>query len=657
MKKRKQLALLLAFTLSLTNPMIKGIRFDKSTVYAASDYKVYREIHRYKNADDASKNINSVGFYSPRNYYIYKSYKGMLNISLVEGRPGSWINPEENKEIVETTEVTTIPTTTIDETTWTSAEATTITTTESTGPINTSFEVGSSYKLLKTLPVYMNADYASKRLSPLTYYKPGDYFIYKKYNGMLNITRVKGRAGAWINPKDNPQMPEYSPGTTSTSTSPITKSTSTVTSSPKTTIENTSIPTTEITTSTSKSSGNTNRPLLVGDLIRINSSISIYNNAIDAKNRLNSIRSYKPGLYYIYKIYGGMYNISQNKGLAGAWVNLTGVSYDMNINSNTSTEISTTNSTVTTSQSTSGNSKPRQVPIVGESYELYKETDKFNNAGDAKRRVSALGKLSPGSYYVYKIYDDMINLTKKKGLPGSWINPYEESYLSNNLYKVDTSNLKTNNYYYSFNNGAKGWFNNKVDNIENYGALKNLSGNTIAYTFDLGYSTGYEDKVLDVLKEKGIKATFFTTGTYLRDNPRLVKRIIEEGHKLACHSYNHDSVVSLVAYGSKSYVDDINRWFKYSPVETDLIRFPEGVYSNRALEITKDLNLKAIFWDVSYYDYNPNNQPTYNGALTTLKGQIRPGSIMLLHVFKTNAEVLSELIEYTNSMGLIPVQP
>ena len=72
---------------------------------------------------------------------------------------------------------------------------------------------------------------------------------------------------------------------------------------------------------------------------------------------------------------------------------------------------------------------------------------------------------------------------------------------------------------------------------ENSGiCLGNDMEKVIYLTFDEGYEAGYTEKMLDVLKENNVKATFFITGHYLNTNEELVKRMINEGHIVGNHT-------------------------------------------------------------------------------------------------------------------------
>ncbi|MFQ5736670.1 MAG: polysaccharide deacetylase family protein [Thermodesulfobacteriota bacterium] len=62
----------------------------------------------------------------------------------------------------------------------------------------------------------------------------------------------------------------------------------------------------------------------------------------------------------------------------------------------------------------------------------------------------------------------------------------------------------------------------------------------VAFTFDGGEGKARDaDRILDVLKERGIKATVFLTGRFIRENPAVVRRIVREGHEVGNHTFNH----------------------------------------------------------------------------------------------------------------------
>lgn len=186
--------------------------------------------------------------------------------------------------------------------------------------------------------------------------------------------------------------------------------------------------------------------------------------------------------------------------------------------------------------------------------------------------------------------------------------------------------------------------------LKKYNAF--YSGNTdekkVYLTFDAGYEAGYMDTILNALKNQNVKATFFIVGTYIRDNPELVKKMVADGHIVGNHTQSHPDMSKM------STLDDFKN--QICPVEEkykeltnkDMPKFyrpPQGIFSEINLEMANNLGYKTIFWSVAYVDWYKDKQPTKETAFNTLLPRIHPGAIILLHsTSKTNSEILEELI-------------
>ena len=152
----------------------------------------------------------------------------------------------------------------------------------------------------------------------------------------------------------------------------------------------------------------------------------------------------------------------------------------------------------------------------------------------------------------------------------------------------------------------------------------------ICLTFDEGYENGYTPQILDTLKEKSVKAIFFVTYDFASQNPELVKRMIDEGHIVGNHSYRHytmDEVSDDVAKEEVSYLHKyVKDKFGYT---MSYFRFPKGEFSERSLQIVKDLGYKSVFWSFAYADWDPDNQTEENQAFTHICESTHPGEILL----------------------------
>lgn len=184
--------------------------------------------------------------------------------------------------------------------------------------------------------------------------------------------------------------------------------------------------------------------------------------------------------------------------------------------------------------------------------------------------------------------------------------------------------------------------------------LGNAEKAKIYLTFDEGYENGYTASILDTLKEEGVTAAFFVTMPYVKQNPELVKRMIEEGHIVGNHTVNHPSMPEVTddeklkqeILGLHDYVKEN---FNY---EMTYLRPPKGEYSERTLKIAKDLGYTTVMWSSAYADWDVKNQKGEEYAKQMILDYVHNGCVMLLHaVSKDNATVLGEVIDILEDRG------
>lgn len=177
----------------------------------------------------------------------------------------------------------------------------------------------------------------------------------------------------------------------------------------------------------------------------------------------------------------------------------------------------------------------------------------------------------------------------------------------------------------------------------------------IYLTFDEGYEYGCTPQILDTLKEKGVKATFFVTEPYAKAQPELVQRMIDEGHEIGNHSVTHPSegLPSQSLEQQKNEVMENHQYIKDNfGYDMHLFRFPAGKFSDQSLAVVNNCNYKSVFWSFAYKDYDVNNQPGESEALQKLKDRMHPGAIYLLHAESTtNTAILGRFIDAAQAAG------
>lgn len=204
----------------------------------------------------------------------------------------------------------------------------------------------------------------------------------------------------------------------------------------------------------------------------------------------------------------------------------------------------------------------------------------------------------------------------------------------------------------------------KEDNRE-----QNLAGRKVYLTFDDGPSV-YTNDILDILKEYDVKATFFVVGKEDEDSLQAYRRIVEEGHTLAIHSYSHK--YSEIYQSIDSYEEDLERLstllYNTTGVQCKYVRFPGGS-SNKVSHVDMEDVIHYVHdQGMEYFDWNISASDAVNYALSadsivnnvTSSIEKYDTAIILMHDGgnrKTTVEALPTIIENLQAMDDVYLLP
>ena len=196
-----------------------------------------------------------------------------------------------------------------------------------------------------------------------------------------------------------------------------------------------------------------------------------------------------------------------------------------------------------------------------------------------------------------------------------------------------------------------------ADHLRQFDAvyMGNPEEKTIYLTFDAGYENGHTGRILDILKEKNVKAAFFLVGHYVEAAPDLVRRMAAEGHTIGNHTKRHADMSKVADPAAfEKELDDFDQMVRQTTGEgvAKYYRPPSGRYTDNNLKIAQKLGYKTVFWSLAYADWHRDRQPSREYAMNKLTRRIHPGAIVLLHsTSRTNAEILGGLIDKYREMG------
>lgn len=154
--------------------------------------------------------------------------------------------------------------------------------------------------------------------------------------------------------------------------------------------------------------------------------------------------------------------------------------------------------------------------------------------------------------------------------------------------------------------------------------------NVVALTFDISWGDKRLEPILQVLKEKDIKAaTFFVSSVWSQSHPELVKKIQDAGFEIGSHGHKHDNYSTLTDDEIRSQISTAHSIIaEVTGKKPNLIRLPNGDFDKRVLKIASELNYQVIQWDTDSQDWLGIGTEKIAERVIT---RAHPGDIILLH--------------------------
>ena len=182
-------------------------------------------------------------------------------------------------------------------------------------------------------------------------------------------------------------------------------------------------------------------------------------------------------------------------------------------------------------------------------------------------------------------------------------------------------------------------------------AARDLAGKTlVALTFDDGPGS-LTPQLLDILKQKEARATFFVLGAAAEGNVDLLKRMRDEGHEVGSHSWKHDNLYYMTAEQVAADMKQVEGVFKTAFSEGPrLIRPPYGLYTDT---VARTVGMPMIGWDVDPHDWEDG--VTVEQIRERVQWNAKDGSIILMHdVHQTTIDAVAGVIDDLRAKGLEP---
>lgn len=186
-----------------------------------------------------------------------------------------------------------------------------------------------------------------------------------------------------------------------------------------------------------------------------------------------------------------------------------------------------------------------------------------------------------------------------------------------------------------------------------YGVKTEVSSVSIECNVYMGAE--FLNHMLDTLKQKKVRITFFVGGIWAKDNEALVKRIVAEGHEIANHGYSHQQHSRISAQANRDEMMKTDALIqKLTGVKMQLFAPPSGDFNQLTLRIAEENNYKTIMWTADTIDWRDQNPEL---LLSRVKKKIDKGGIVLIHPTRATAQMLPCMIDELCSLGydIVPV--
>jgi len=169
----------------------------------------------------------------------------------------------------------------------------------------------------------------------------------------------------------------------------------------------------------------------------------------------------------------------------------------------------------------------------------------------------------------------------------------------------------------------------------------------VALTFDDGPSSRYTPELLDGLKERGVKASFFLVGKNIEENSDLIRRMEAEGHLIGNHTYNH---VQLDKISDASAREEIlktnNAIYEATGRYPQYMRPPYGAWKKN-MEIC--VEMLPVFWTIDTLDWKTQN---VQAVCQVVEKEIEDGAIILMHdEYETTVNAALKIVDEYQEKG------
>lgn len=171
----------------------------------------------------------------------------------------------------------------------------------------------------------------------------------------------------------------------------------------------------------------------------------------------------------------------------------------------------------------------------------------------------------------------------------------------------------------------------------------------IALTFDDGPNARYTPILLDGLKKRNIRASFFLIGENIEGNEDILLQMRKDGHLIGNHTWNHVQLDKIPAEKARLEIEKTNnRIYEASGIYPSYVRPPFGAWIK---DMELSVTMLPVFWDVDTLDWQSKN---IDSILSIAQKQVHDGSIILMHDgYQTSVDAALKIADLFTEKGYV----
>ena len=173
----------------------------------------------------------------------------------------------------------------------------------------------------------------------------------------------------------------------------------------------------------------------------------------------------------------------------------------------------------------------------------------------------------------------------------------------------------------------------------------------VALFINVAWGDVFIPTILETLKERKVKATFFFDGSWVKKNPDLAKLIHQDNHEIGNHAYSHPDLQHLSQQETKNELKKTSDVIEQTlGIQPKWFAPPSGSFNQQTVDIARKLDMYTVLWTVDTVDWR---KPATSDMVQKVLSEVGSGSMVLMHPTKPVAEGLGDMIEGIEEKGYV----